>query len=325
MKLGILGTGMIVQDMLPMAQKLGFEEISILGTENSRQRTEELAKTYTLAHTYFDYDEMLHSDIDIFYVALPNHLHFAYSERAIDMGKHVIIEKPITSNTRELQELAGLAEEQDVMLFEAMSLYHLPAYQTLKDALAEIGPLKIANLNYSQYSSRYDAFQQGLTPPVFDWRKSGGSLMDINIYNIHGLVGLFGAPKRYQYFANMERGIDTSGVFLADYGDFQAVCIGAKDCTAPAFCTFQGEKGSIRVDGSLNGMTGYTVYLRDGTKETYRTEQPEHRMFYEFQVFLHCIREKDQAACQLLLKQSMMVAELLETARKQAGIRFESD
>ena len=50
--------------------------------------------------------------------------------------------------------------------------------------------------------------------PAFDPAFSGGALMDINIYNIHYVVGLFGKPKNIEYYPNIERGIDTSGVLI---------------------------------------------------------------------------------------------------------------
>ena len=105
MKLGILGTGMIVKDLLTTINKLKIESISILGTEQTKKETTILAKQYHLDHCYYDYDEMLRSEIDTVYVALPNHLHFSFAKKALLKGKHVIMEKPITSNVKELEEL----------------------------------------------------------------------------------------------------------------------------------------------------------------------------------------------------------------------------
>ena len=57
----------------------------------------------------------------------------------------------------------------------------------------------------------------------------GERLRDLNIYNIHLLVGLFGKPHRVEYLPNVERGVDTSGILVLDYGHFKAVAIGAKE------------------------------------------------------------------------------------------------
>ena len=110
MKLGILGTGMIVKDLLTTINKLKIESISILGTEQTKKETTILAKQYHLDHCYYDYDEMLRSEIDTVYVALPNHLHFSFAKKALLKGKHVIMEKPITSNVKELEELKEIKE-----------------------------------------------------------------------------------------------------------------------------------------------------------------------------------------------------------------------
>ncbi len=95
----------------------------------------------------------------------------------------------------ELDELIKIAKQQNCLLFEAITNQYLPTYQDIKEKLNEIGKIGIISSNYSQYSSRYDAFKRGEILPVFDVNQSGGALMDLNIYNIHFVVGLFGKPK----------------------------------------------------------------------------------------------------------------------------------
>ena len=69
--------------------------------------------------------------------------------------------------------------------------------------------------------------------------------MDLNIYNINLMLGLFGRPKQIHYFPNIDRGIDTSGIAIMDFESFKAACIAAKDCKAPASVMIQGDKGYI--------------------------------------------------------------------------------
>lgn len=98
MKLGILGTGMIVADLMQTYDSLPIEKTVLLGTERSREKAEQLAQNHGFAQVFYDYDELLASDIDTVYVALPNHLHYAFAKKALEAGKHAIIEKPICSN-----------------------------------------------------------------------------------------------------------------------------------------------------------------------------------------------------------------------------------
>ena len=161
MKLGILGTGMIVKDMLPMLSGLKLPAVYLLGRPESRTNVEGLCSQYGLTGTYYDYDELLAGDVDTIYVALPNFLHYAFAKKALEHGKHVILEKPATANARELSELCALAEKQKKILVEAMNVHYLPAYRSMRENLAKLGDLKVVSFNYSQYSHRYDAFKTG--------------------------------------------------------------------------------------------------------------------------------------------------------------------
>ena len=100
MKLGILGTGMIVKDVLTMYHELGVEKTYLFSTKKSKSQALELMKTYHLDKVYTDYDELLQSDVDTIYCALPNHLHYEFSKKALENDKNVIIEKPITARER---------------------------------------------------------------------------------------------------------------------------------------------------------------------------------------------------------------------------------
>lgn len=317
MKLGILGTGMIVKDLLSTVHKLPFSGLAILGTPETEAETRELATRYHIDDVYFDYQDMLDSDLDTIYVALPNHLHFPFASQALQKGKHVIIEKPITTNVDELETLKRLAAEQHLIMLEAMNIHHLPAYLSLQSQLASIGNIRLVTLNYSQYSSRYDDFMAGIVHPAFDAKKGGGALMDINVYNLHFVAGLFGEPKVVTYFANMQNNIDTSGMMVLDYGEFKCVCIGAKDCKAPTTSLIQGEKGHVQITLPVNQMTGFEMALNNGDRAQFAYDRREHRLLYEFQTFIRIIDTLDYQAAARQLEVSSIAARMIESGKKQ--------
>lgn len=320
MKLGILGTGMIVKDLLSTVHKLPFSGLAILGTPQTEAETRELATRYHIDDVYFDYQEMLNSDVDTIYVALPNHLHFPFASQALQKGKHVIIEKPITTSVEELNTLKNMASEQNLIMLEAMNIHHLPAYLSLQSQLAEIGNIKLVTLNYSQYSSRYDDFMAGIVHPAFDAKKGGGALMDINIYNLHFVAGLFGEPKTVNYFANVHNNIDTSGMVLIDYGDFKCVCIGAKDCKAPTTSLIQGDKGNMQITLPVNQMVGFDMALNNGDSAHFSFDRREHRLLYEFQSFIRIIDSLDYSTAARLLEVSTIAARMIESGKKQLNV-----
>lgn len=323
MKIGILGTGLIAKEVLGVIKDLaGIDEIYILATERSKQKALELKKEYNISKCFFDYSQMLESDADTMYVALPNNLHYEFTKKALEDSKNVILEKPATPNINQLNELIDLAKKRNVILVEAVNLYHLPAYKSLQKDVQKIGKPRIVSFNYSQYSSRYDAFKKGIKAPVFDIEKAGGALVDLNVYNIHAVLGLFGKPNSACYFPNIQNGIDTSGILNMSYDGFQAVCIGAKDCKAQASCTIQGENGTISFLGSPSMLTEYKVQLNNGFEEIYKTENPEHRLVYEFREFIKIIENKDFEKRDLFFNNSILAVSIMENARKKAGIYY---
>jgi len=317
MKLGILGTGMIVKDLLSTIHKLSFDHLAILGTIETEVETRDLADRYQIDRVFLDYQEMLDSDIDTIYVALPNHLHFPFARQALQNGKHVIIEKPITTCVDELKTLQIIAREKNLIILEAMNIHYLPAYLSLKSQLESIGKTKLVTLNYSQYSSRYNDFLTGIIHPAFDAKKGGGALMDINIYNLHFVAGLFGNPLQVNYLANMRNDVDTSGMMILDYGDFKCVCIGAKDCQAPTHSLIQGDKGNIQISLPVNQMKGYEVSLNNGDHLTFNFDRCEHRLLYEFQAFIDIIDNLDYHTAERMLSVSITTAEIIACGKKQ--------
>lgn len=322
MKLAIFGSGKIVQEFLPITRDLPEIEVkAILGTKRSQEKTEKIQAEYGIDASYTDIDECLKSDaFDTVYVAVPNHLHYSFARKALEAGKHVICEKPFTLKHAELLELEKIALEKDLVLVEAITNQYLKNYQGIKEASQNIGKLKIIECNYSQYSSRYDAFKEGTILPAFNPKMGGGALMDINIYNIHLVVGLLGKPKKVQYYANIEREIDTSGMLILDYGDVKVVCIGAKDSEATIRSTIQGTEGSVVVNGPTNTLESYTTESLSGEKATFDHKDHPHRMFDEFKLFSQVIADKDMSFVKQQLEHSKIVMEIVETAINDAGI-----
>ncbi len=324
MKLGILGTGMIVKDLMTTYQELNIEKTYVLATEKTKEEANEMVEKYHLDKVYTDYDELLQSDIDTVYCALPNFLHYSFSKKALENGKNVIIEKPITANSKELEDLIETANKKNLMIFEAMNLHYTPAFLSLKEDLKKLGDIKIVSFNYSQYSSRYNAFKEGTILPAFDYHKAGGALMDLNVYNIHALIDLFGKPVYHKYMANIERNIDTSGMMIFDFEHFKALCIGAKDCKAPLMNTIQGNLGAIVVKSPLSQMTEYEICYNDGTSEV-KSFEKKHRLIYEFKEFIRMMEEKDVKKQKEMLDLSLLISKLMEEGRMQEGIVFDND
>lgn len=325
MKLGILGTGKIVQEFLPwLVQAQPFTVQAICSTPRSQPLAKSLCEQYGVPQHTTNYLELLQW-VDVVYIAVPNVQHARYARVAMEAGKHVIVEKPMAVTAAEAEELAALARRKKVFLFEAITTQYLENYQKLRELLPRIGTVKLVQCNFSQYSSRYDAFCAGEILPAFDPACAGGALMDLGVYNVSYIVGLFGEPNTVHYSANIERGIDTSGVLTLDYSGFKAVSIAAKDCAAPARYIIQGTKGYLMQKSTANCCGGLTFHPNDGKEEHYNLNGGRPRQAAEFEAFARAIAAGDQELCSRMLDTSVAVSRVLNVARKDAQIRFPSD
>lgn len=325
MKLGIVGSGKIVQEFLPwLASCRAFEVAALCSTQRSADKAAALCAQYGVPLHVTDYGQLL-AAVDVVYIALPNLLHTSYAKAALEAGRHVIVEKPLAPCASEAAALSALAHRNGCFLFEAVTTQYLENYRKLRQLLPRVGQVKLVQCNFSQYSSRYDGFCAGQTAPVFDPQQAGGALMDLGVYNVSYIVGLFGEPQQVHYAANLERGIDTSGILTMDYRSFKAVSIAAKDCAAPPRYVIQGTRGYLLQKSTANFCGPVTLHLNDGQEEHFSLNGKRPRCAAEFEVIAHAIATGDQELCSGMLETSLAVSRVLTAARQTAGIKFPCD
>ena len=331
MKLGIIGTGKIIIDALYAMEPL--KEIScnaIFARPRSKDKGEELAKQYSIPEVYTDYDELLDkADIDTVYIGLINSVHYEYAKRALEKKKNVILEKPFAGTYEEAKELIDLARQNDLFVFEAITVLHNDVIEKMKENLPKLGKIRMMLANYSQYSSRYDNYLAGQVDHAFDPDFLGGALRDINVYNIHYAVELFGLPEKTHYYPNIGfNGIDISGTMVMEYDGFSAVCTGAKDSDSPGFVSIQGEKGYMRIDGKPNVAPNLTIVITDDNSasgerdaagavvravstEEFIPKKVHHRMTREFKDFAYIIDNKDRIMADRYVSETLGVMKVV--------------
>lgn len=325
MRVGTIGTGFIVDRFLEALSKIEGAECKAMYTRKKENAISQ-AEKFQIDTIYTNLDELFaDSNIDFIYIASPNSLHYEQAYRALENGKHVICEKPFTSTVEETEQLIELAKKNERMLFEAITTIHLPNYQLVKQHVDKLGEIKLIQCNYSQYSSRYDALLRGETPNIFNLDFSGGALADINIYNLHFVVNIFGKPENVNYVANKHaNGVDTSGVVVMEYPGFIAECVGAKDTNSMNFVLIQGEKGYIHVEHGANGCQNVVLHLKD-EEVRLNAQTTDNYLYYELLAFKEMFETDDFDRCYELLEHSHSVMEVFEKARKSAGIVFAAD
>ena len=340
MKLAFIGTGKIIQDALHAVTPIrNLQKTAVFARPHSRAKAEALAKEHGIPEIYTDYTELLEkTSADTVYIGLVNSAHYPYAKEALLHGKNVILEKPLTGYYHQAEELFALAKEKGLFLLEAITIMHGEFFYEMKKNVSKLGPVRMILGNYSQYSSRYDAYLQGEVPHAFDPAYYGGALFDINIYNVYYCVGLFGLPRAVDYFPNFgPNRIDTSGTLVLSYDGFTASLTGAKGADSPCFVSVQGEKGYMHLNGKPNTATVLTTVYADPSQgeakrdaagamvRQVRTEKFEeascfHRMTPEFEHFARIIDEKDYPEAERLSRVSLEVMKVLEEGRLKAAL-----
>lgn len=201
-RFGIVGTGRISDWVLKGAvMEPRFEAAAVCS--RSRESGKAFAEAHGIAKVYTDIDEMASDpEIDAIYIGTPNSTHHDLAILCMNHGKHVLCEKPMAANAKEVKEMIDVARANGVMLMEAMISTLCPNFVAARAHLAEMGDVRHYFASFCQYSSKYDLVKRIIAgeddspvPSSFNPDCCGGALMDIGIYPIYPMVSLFGRPK----------------------------------------------------------------------------------------------------------------------------------
>ncbi|ALC92412.1 oxidoreductase [Bacillus sp. FJAT-18017] len=321
--LATIGTSWITEAFISAARLSGKLELKAIYS-----RSADKARTFA-DHTgapriYTNLEEMAQSpDIDAVYIASPNSEHFRQALLFLKNKKHVFCEKPMFTNSKELEEAFRVAEKNGVYLFEAIRNIHSPNLDILREELGRAGTLRSAFLTYMKYSSRYDLVLKGEEPNIFSAKFSGGALMDLGVYAIHLAVRLFGRPQKVSYSPVMlPTGVDGSGTLVLSYPGFVCTIMCSKISDSFIPCEIHGESGTF-ILGDVAPISSIEFLDRkSGEKLSFGSQPAEEDMMYEAARFADIIEQKQNEAYQELKQQSRIVLEVIGEARKQNGIIF---
>lgn len=324
-RLGTIGSGVIVHSILDNVKITdGIRLVAVYS--RSEEKGKALAGEYAADKVYTDLDEFLaDEEVNTIYIASPNLLHYEQTKKALLAGKNVICEKPFCTKAEQARELAALAKEKQLFLVDAVPMAFLPNFKVVKRELPKVGRIKLVMGNFSQYSSRYDLVLKGEVPNVFNPQYAGGCLMDINFYNVYLNVALFGKPKDAVYFPNIYENLaDTSGILIMQYEGFVSEATGAKDTWGVNSFQIEGEKGYIYLKGESSRLSEVQVVTRTSEENINMQDNPS-PWFYEVQNLTKLLLDDDHESIYQGLDVMIDVMEVLESARKKAGILFPGD
>lgn len=173
----VLGTGVIANEMAVALKKNG-KNIYAVGNR-THEKAVIFAEKYGIGKVYADYNEMFTDpDVDVIYITTPHNTHLNFMKKAIENGKHILVEKSITLNSDELNEALALAEEKGVIVGEAMTIFHMPIYKKLRKILESgaLGKVNLITMNFGSFK------EYNMGNRFFNRNLAGGAMLDIGVY-----------------------------------------------------------------------------------------------------------------------------------------------
>lgn len=324
-RFGIIGTNWITERFLNAARHVeGFSLTAVYSRTDEKAR--DFAEKYGVQYIFTDLEEMASSsEIDAVYIASPNSHHSRQAVMFLQHKKHVLCEKPLASNAAEVREMIQAAQQNEVLLMEAMKSTVMPSFESLEKNIDKIGKVRRYQGSYCQYSSRYDAYKEGTILNAFNPEFSSGSLMDLGVYAIYPLVVLFGKPNKIQASGTLlESGADGQGTIILSYDEMEAIVMYSKITESIQPSEIQGELGTILID-KISSPEAIDICYRDGTRESLSVKQDFPPMYYEAKEFVELIQQGKKESNKNTFANSLWSMEIMDEARKQIGIVFPAD
>ena len=333
LKLGIIGSHTITEQMLDAAQKSGYYQLTSVYSR-SKDRAQTFGQPYGATQFFDDlaafFDE---GDFDVVYIASPNSCHFAQAKLAIEHDKQVIVEKPAFVNPVQFREIKSLLQAHpQAHLVEAARHMYTAIYHLARKKVDSMHPIQGATITTMKYSSRYDKVldPSAETPNIFNPEFAGGALMDLGVYAVYLAVDLFGRPKFVHYYPTMTTsGVDGKGVAILTYDDFTVTLNVGKTANSYLPTEIYGLKDALVFDNAFD--TRHVSY--------YDSHQQEHElipdhlygntMLDEMKAFAKMFAHQDDLDVHRQYEEQLKLAEQVNTVmyqlRQSANLSFPSD
>lgn len=278
-KWAVLGTGVIANEMAVALKKIG-RNIYAVGNR-TYSKAVDFAKKYGIEKVYDDYNDMFtDSDVDVIYITTPHNTHIEFMKKAIRNGKHILVEKSITLNSRELNEAMELAALHNVVIGEAMTIYHMPVYKKLKEILdsGRLGKVNLITMNFGSYK------EYNMNNRFFNRNLAGGAMLDIGVYAL-SFIRYFMTEKPDKLLSQLKKvptGVDEqAGLLLMNNDGQMATVMLSLHSKQPKRGMVSCEKGYIEIMEYPRAFEAVVTYTESGEKEWVKEGDTRDALIYE--------------------------------------------
>ena len=318
LKWAVCGTGAIADQMAKTFEDSGNRFFGVCGT--SYAKAEKFALKYGIDRAYSSFSGLCSDpDVDIVYIASPNNTHYSLIKQALQCGKHVLAEKPITLNSSELEELVRTASERKLVLAEAQTIWHMPLFKKLwemKDA-GRFGKVQVVTANFGSFKT-YDMENR-----YFSLALGGGALLDIGTYALSAVLSfLDGEPSRVLSVSTPSpSGSDEmSAIALATESGQVATIALSMHSRQPKRIMISCEKGYLEIQNYPRAEKAFFTDAQSGETTALCEGSTDLAMLYEAEDMERAVLTSDTSCMKLGLTQSVM--KIMTDIRREWGLKY---
>lgn len=314
----VLGTGVIANEMAQALVKMNKRLYAV--ANRTHQKALDFAERYGVQKVYDQIDEVFEDEaVDIIYITSPHNTHYEFMKKALEHGKHIMVEKSITLNSRELDEMIALAAEKKLVLAEAMTIWHMPIYKKLWEIVqsGQLGKVQIITMNFGSFK------EYNMSNRFFNMNLAGGAMLDIGVYAL-SIVRSFMEEKPEdivsQWKASPTGSDEQATILLKNKQEQMATVALSMHSKQPKRAMISCEKGYIEIMEYPRADKAVIVDAESGERTEIESGETANALYYEMMDMEQAVRSGD--ASNMQLQYSKDVIDIMTKLRKDWGMKY---
>lgn len=315
---GILGPGKISKSF---ANDLKLVDGSVIKSVASRsqERADQFAQAYQIENAYDNYEKLFNDpEVDIIYIGTPHDSHMDYSIKAMQAGKHVLCEKPIGVNEKQVQSMIDASRENQVFLMEALWSRFNPSIVDVLRQIKEgaIGQVNFINVDFSVYR------EFAMESRMLNMDLAGGSLLDMGIYPVFLAYVIMGFPEQIISTARFsETGADIQTAAIFKYKKGIANILSGFQSETDMVAKIHGTEGRILLDSRWHEAQGYKIIKGEELSE-HKLPTTGRGYSYEIMECMTCVSKGVIESPIWSHQNSLDLIRMLDQIREQIGLKY---
>lgn len=317
----VLGTGVIANEMAQALQKMGKNLYAV--ANRTHEKAIAFANKYDVQKVYDGIDDMFEDeDVDIIYITSPHNTHYAFMEKALQHGKHLLVEKSITLNSRELDSMIALANQKQLIMAEAMTIWHMPIYKKLWDIVKsnQLGKVQMITVNFGSFKE-YD-----MNNRFFNMNLAGGAMLDIGVYALSIVRSFMDETPTdvvSQWKASPTGSDEQATILLKNKQDQMATVALSMHSRQPKRAMISCEKGYIEIMEYPRADKAVLVDAETGERTEVECGDTSNALYYEMQDMEAAVKTGDTAC--MHLEYSKDVMDIMTKLRKDWNMKYPNE